>query len=80
MSRPDTVLYIAEFSILELAKKVTELTDSKSKIVFKSLPPDNPVQRQPDITLAKDKLNWNPTISLREGLKKTIEYFQSLSE
>ena len=67
-----------EFSILELAEKVIELTGSKSKIVYKPLPPDDPMQRKPDISLAKEKLNWNPTIPLEEGLKKTIEYFKGL--
>ena len=69
-----------ESSILELAEKVTELTGSNSKIVFKPLPPDDPMQRQPDITLAKEKLNWQPTIPLGEGLKKTIDYFRNLIE
>ncbi|MCL5004639.1 MAG: SDR family oxidoreductase [Patescibacteria group bacterium] len=64
-----------EFTILELAQKIIELTGSKSKIVFKPLPEDDPKQRQPDITLAKEKLNWEPKIALEEGLKKTIEYF-----
>ncbi len=67
-----------EFSILELAHKVIELTDSKSKIVFNPLPEDDPTQRQPDIGLARSSLSWNPNISLEEGLKKTIEYFKSL--
>ncbi len=67
-----------EFTILELAQKVIELTGSKSKIVFKPLPSDDPMQRKPDITLAKEKLNWEPRISLEEGLKKTIEYFDNL--
>lgn len=66
----------AEFSMLELAQKVVELTGSKSKIVFKSLPADDPKQRQPDIALARGKLNWEPKIALEEGLKKTIEYFR----
>ncbi|MGC8765587.1 MAG: UDP-glucuronic acid decarboxylase family protein [Brevinematia bacterium] len=66
-----------EFTILELAKLVLELTGSKSKIVYKPLPPDDPKQRQPDITLAKEKLGWRPKIKLREGLIKTIEYFEN---
>lgn len=65
-----------EFTILELAEKVIELTGSKSGIVFKPLPADDPRQRQPDISLAKEKLNWQPAIPLEEGLKKTIEYFK----
>jgi UDP-glucuronate decarboxylase len=65
-----------EFSILELAQKVTEQTDSNSKIVFKSLPQDDPVQRQPDIGLAKSELNWIPKVELDRGLKSTIGYFR----
>lgn len=68
-----------EFSIMELAQKVIELTNSKSKIIYVPLPNDDPTQRKPDITLAKEKLNnWQPTIQLEEGLKKTIEYFDGL--
>ncbi len=65
-----------EFSILELAEQVIELTESKSKIVFNPLPPDDPIRRKPDINIARDRLDWNSTIPLEEGLKKTIEYFQ----
>lgn len=65
-----------EFSILELAEKVIKLTNSKSKLVFKSLPNDDPKQRQPDITLAKAKLGWKPTIELEEGLRHIINYFK----
>jgi UDP-glucuronate decarboxylase len=65
-----------EFTILELAQKVIEITGSKSQIIFKPLPSDDPLQRQPDISLAKEKLNdWKPEIQLNEGLKRTIEYF-----
>ncbi len=64
-----------EFTILQLAETVLELTGSKSKLIFKSLPSDDPRQRQPDITLAKEKLGWEPKISLREGLVSTIAYF-----
>ncbi len=67
-----------EFSILKLAHKVIELTGSKSEIVFKPLPPDDPVRRQPDITLAKKTLNWQPKVSLEDGLKETIAYFRKL--
>ncbi|ACI20835.1 UDP-glucuronic acid decarboxylase family protein [Thermodesulfovibrio yellowstonii] len=67
-----------EISILELAKKIIELTGSKSKIVFKPLPDDDPKRRQPDITLAKQKLNWQPFTLLEEGLLKTIEYFRKI--
>lgn len=65
-----------EFSILELAEKVIKLTNSKSKLVFKPLPHDDPQQRQPDITLAKAKLGWQPTVELEEGLQHMIEYFK----
>jgi UDP-glucuronate decarboxylase len=66
-----------EFTMLELAGKILELTGSKSKIKREPLPPDDPVRRQPDITLAKEKLSWSPTVGLDEGLKKTIEYFKA---
>jgi len=69
-----------EFSIFELAQKVINMIGSKSKVIFEPLPLDDPRQRQPDITLAKERLNWNPTISLDEGLKKTIEYFEYLAK
>ena len=65
-----------EFTILELAEKVIKLTGSKSKIVYKPLPQDDPMQRQPDISLAKEKLGWEPKINLEEGLKRTIDYFK----
>lgn len=65
-----------EFTILELAKKVIELTGSHSKIVFKSLPHDDPKQRQPDIALAMEKLDWKPTVELNEGLARMINYFK----
>jgi UDP-glucuronate decarboxylase len=64
-----------EFTIMELAEKVIQLTGSSSKIEKLPLPPDDPTQRRPDISLAKEKLNWEPTIMLNEGLKKTIAYF-----
>ena len=67
-----------EFTILQLAEKVIELTASRSKIVYVPLPSDDPMQRKPDISLAKEKLNWQPTICLEEGLKKTIAYFDAL--
>ena len=69
-----------EFTMLELAEKVIELTNSKSKIVYCPLPGDDPKQRKPDITLAKEKLDWEPKIPLEEGLKKTIAYFIKLHE
>ena len=68
-----------EFSILELAQQVIQLTGSASKIVFKTLPQDDPKQRKPDISLAYEKLDgWKPTVKLEEGLKKTIAYFDAL--
>jgi len=65
-----------EFTILELARKIIEIIHSTSKIVFKPLPQDDPRQRQPDITLAGEKLGWGPKTGLEEGLKKTIQYFE----
>ncbi|SIN87737.1 UDP-glucuronic acid decarboxylase family protein [Fibrobacter sp. UWB11] len=67
-----------EFTMLELAKEVLELTGSKSKIVYKPLPGDDPKMRRPNIDLAKSALNWEPTIPLRQGLEKTIVYFDNL--
>ena len=66
------------FSIKELAEKIIKLTDSKSKLVYVKLPDDDPVQRQPDINLAKEKLGWEPKIHLEEGLIMTIHYFENL--
>lgn len=68
-----------EFTMIELAELVLKMTNSKSKIIFTPLPTDDPKQRKPDITLAKEKLNgWEPTIRLEEGLIETIKYFKSL--
>jgi len=67
-----------EFSIRELAEKVIDLSGSTSKIVREPLPEDDPKQRQPDISKARDELDWTPTISLDDGLKKTIAYFDNL--
>ncbi len=67
-----------EFTILELAQTVIKLTNSKSKLIFRPLPMDDPQQRKPDITLAKEKLDWSPKIELEEGLNKTIDYFDKL--
>jgi UDP-glucuronate decarboxylase len=67
-----------EFSILELAESILKLTRSKSQIVYQPLPADDPTQRQPDITLAKTTMGWEPQVPLEEGLKKTIEYYKAL--
>jgi UDP-glucuronate decarboxylase len=67
-----------EFKIKDLAAKIIKLTNSKSKIVYNSLPEDDPRQRQPDIALAKKELGWKPKVQLDEGLKKTIDYFKKL--
>ncbi len=67
-----------EFTMLELAEKVLALTGSKSKIVYKPLPQDDPTQRKPVIELAKKELDWEPTITLDEGLRKTITYFEQV--
>lgn len=67
-----------EFTMLELAQLVIELTNSKSKLVFLPLPQDDPLQRKPVIDLAKKELNWEPKVPLREGLVKTIAYFDSI--
>jgi UDP-glucuronate decarboxylase len=64
--------------MIELAEQVKELTNSKSEIIYEPLPEDDPRQRQPDITLAKNKLGWEPKVPLREGLEKTIAYFSDL--
>jgi len=67
-----------EFSILNLAKKVIDMTGSKSGIIFEPLPQDDPKQRCPDISLAKEKLSWEPRVNLDDGLKQTIEYFKKV--
>ncbi|MBK6348080.1 MAG: SDR family oxidoreductase [Bacteroidales bacterium] len=67
-----------EFTILELAEKIIRLTGSSSKIIRQPLPSDDPMQRQPDISLAKSKLNWEPKIELEEGLQKTIDFFKTI--
>jgi UDP-glucuronate decarboxylase len=67
-----------EFSILELAEKIIQLTGTKSEIVFKKLPEDDPVKRKPDISMAREKLGWEPKIDLEKGLYHTIEFFQNL--
>ncbi len=68
-----------EFTILQLATKILELIpESKSKIVYKPLPSDDPIQRQPDISVAREKLDWTPKVALDNGLRKTIEYFRQV--
>lgn len=68
----------SERTVLDLAQKIIELTNSKSKITFLPLPTDDPVKRKPDITIAKNKLCWEPKVDITDGLTKTIEYFKSL--
>ncbi len=65
-----------EFTMIELAETIIQLTDSKSELVFEELPEDDPKQRKPDITLAKEKLDWEPKVDLLAGLKPTIQYFR----
>jgi len=67
-----------EFTIQQLAKLVIELTGSRARLVYEPLPADDPAQRQPDIALARECLHWSPTVPLREGLLKTIEWFRSI--
>jgi UDP-glucuronate decarboxylase len=84
MNTPDTITgpinigNPGEFTILELAQKVIEMTGSKSKIVFQPLPSDDPMQRQPNIEKAKSILNWEPRIQLEEGLARTIAFFKTV--
>ena len=67
-----------EVSVRDLAELVIAMTGSRSRLVFKPLPADDPKQRQPDISLARQKLNWTPKVELREGLQRTIDYFRSI--
>ena len=67
-----------EYTILDLAKMIIELTNSSSKLIFKPLPSDDPCQRKPDLSLAKEKLEYAPTVNVKDGLLKTIEYFQNV--
>jgi UDP-glucuronate decarboxylase len=84
MNTPDDVIgpvnigNPGEFTILELAEKVIQLTGSNSKIIFKPLPADDPMQRKPDITKAKEIIKWQPNVQLEEGLIKTIHYFKTI--
>lgn len=69
-----------EFTVRELAETIIRITDSKSKIVYKPLPQDDPARRKPDISLARELLGWTPHVSLEEGLRLTIDYFRNLKE
>ena len=69
-----------EISMNKLASTILRLTNSKSQIIFKELPEDDPKRRNPDINLAKNKLNWTPSYSLESGLSNTINYFKKLNE
>ena len=76
---PENIGNPIEFTMLKLAEEVIDITGSKSKIAYLPLPQDDPLQRQPDISLAKKELGgWEPKINLKEGLKHTIEYFDNL--
>ena len=68
----------AEFTIKELALMIKELAGSSSEIVYHPLPQDDPVRRKPDITLARERLGWEPKVQIREGLPRTIEYFRNI--
>jgi len=83
MSRPDFTGPVnlgnpAELTVKEIAEKIIALTGSKSRIVYKPLPQDDPKKRRPDIALAREKLDWQPEVKLEDGLKKTIEYFRNI--
>jgi UDP-glucuronate decarboxylase len=67
-----------EFTMLDLAETIIRLTASRSKLEFKPLPQDDPMQRQPDISLAQNEFGWTPRVQLQEGLQRTIEYFRGL--
>ena len=70
-----------EFTVKELAEITLELIkESKSKIIYQELPKDDPCKRKPDISLAKEKIKWEPVVQLREGLQKTIDYFRLIKE
>ena len=69
-----------EFTVRELAETIIRITGSKSKIVYKPLPQDDPVRRKPDVTLARELLDWTPEIALEEGLRRTIDYFRNLKD
>ncbi len=69
-----------EFTIMELARKIIDMVNSNSKIVYNTLPPDDPIRRKPEISIAREKMDWKPSTSIEEGLKKTIDYFDSIIE
>ena len=79
-SRPVNIGNPNEISILDFTNEIKELTNSSSEIIFKPLPENDPLKRKPDISLAKQILNWEPKVDRTEGLKKTIDYFKSLSK
>lgn len=79
-SKPVNIGNPHEISILDFAKEIIELTGTTQKIVFKELPQDDPLKRRPDITLAKELLDWQPTVSRKEGMKRTFDYFKTLSQ
>ena len=66
-----------EMTIKELAKLIIKLTNSKSTLIYKKLPQDDPIRRKPDISLAKKELGWSPIVEIKEGLLKTIDYFKA---
>jgi dTDP-glucose 4,6-dehydratase len=76
MNEPVNIGNPAEMTILEFAESVLQLTESKSKVIHQDLPTDDPKVRQPDITLAREALGWEPRVSLEEGLSKTVAYFR----
>ena len=78
LSEPVNLGNPTERTILDFAKLIIEFTGTKSKIIYKPLPSDDPTKRRPDITLAQTKLNWTPKVDINEGLKKTVAYFQEL--
>ena len=78
LSEPVNLGNPTERTILDFAKLIIEFTETKSKIIYKPLPSDDPTKRRPDITLAQTKLNWTPKVDINEGLKKTVAYFKEL--
>ncbi len=80
VTTPVNIGSMAEMTILELASTVIELTESSSELVFEALPVDDPVQRRPDITVARERLGWEPRVDVRDGLQRTIDYFRGVIE